>query len=191
MKLNKINSLPSILLLSLMTLLLTSLISCTPKKTEPYDEPTTKPKDTLNTEPTITTYFDATTVVSGTLTNYSMQVHMSFDTEHVNMPGGRFLVIDNNGTLTACVNPCSSNYWLQWDPNDTYVDWTMSGLLPKVGALEGGANGSLREIFSYQGDISGLVGVKVYVGYGLGATSAEAVNEMLTAKRYKLIHTIQ
>ncbi len=191
MKLNKINILPSVLLLSLMTLLLTSLISCKPKKTEPYDAPTTVPTDPLDTDPIITTYFDATTVVSGSLTNYSIQVHMSFDTEHVNMPGGRFLVIDNKGTLTACANPCSSGYWLQWDPNDTYVDWTMNGLLPKVGALENGSNGSLREIFSYQGDVSELVGVKVYVGYGLGTTSAEAVNEMLNSKRYKLIHIIQ
>lgn len=191
MKRSTVNPLSSILFFSLLTLLFTSLISCTPKKTEPFDEPTTKPAP-VDPDPTITTHFDVTKTVAGTLNNYSIQLQMSFETEHVKMAGGRFLVIEQNGVLSACANPCSSNYWLQWDPSVTYIDWTMNGLLSKVGSLENGSNsGELREIFSYQGDVSSLVGVKVYAGYGLGSTSAEAVNEMLNAKRYKLVHTIQ
>lgn len=177
--------------LSLIALLFTSLISCTPKKTEPFNEPATKPSS-VNPYPTVATHFDVTKTVSGSLANYSVQIHMSFESEHVKMPGGRFLVIEQNGVLSACANPCSSNYWLQWDPNVTYIDWTMNGILTRVGSLENGSNsGELREIFSYQGDVSGLVGVKVYAGYGLGSSSSEAVNEMLKAKRYKLVYTIQ
>jgi len=193
MNLSKTKSIQSVLFWSLITVLLTSLMGCGKPKVEPTTEPSTPPP-TIDpfADPTTTTSFDVSKAISGSLNNYSAKLYMSFNTAHVTQPGGRFLFMDHNGTITVCINLCSSGYWLQWDPNSTVVDWTMNGILPRVGALDNGTNsGEMREIFSYQGDVSGLVGAKVYIGYGLGTTTTEAVNEMLQVQRYKLVHTIQ
>lgn len=139
------------------------------------------------------TYFEVSEFNSGPLSNYSIDIRMSFETEDVEKSGALFLfALQTDGQYIVCAYPCSKNNWIPWDPNATNVNWTMNGIKNHVGALDTGElNGASRVIYSNQLDVSKIVGFKIYAGYGLGNSPNEAVREMLNSNRFKLVFTIQ
>lgn len=133
---------------------------------------------TTLTPPTPPTYKFELTVNTGPNTSKTLTLKATTGIGHAGQQG-RVYVAARVGT---------SLYYMRADKSFVKIENPATDTLPAVYAGTLMTSHTVNVVTN--ADVSGLIGLELFIGYGLGATDADAKAEHVNSNRYALVHTI-